>query len=176
MNAGVEDEDDGEAHEHRGAADALLAHSWPGNVRELKNVVERLVIMTDDKIITGASLGALVSQSPARGVSVGASGSLGTWGTSGTHGGSGPRSLGGLVDDFERALIASELEKTGWNVSQAAAKLGIDRANLHRKMRRYGISREGDANPSDPSDTSDTSDPMDPTDRAASADPRDPAE
>jgi two-component system nitrogen regulation response regulator NtrX len=129
----------------------LMGYDWPGNVRELKNVVERLVIMTDEKIITGASLGALVSQSPARGA----------------YGGSGARPLGDLVDDFERALIASELEKSGWNVSQAAAKLGIDRANLHRKMRRYGISREGDAAPVGPSDLPDAADPADSADPPA---------
>jgi transcriptional regulator of acetoin/glycerol metabolism len=46
------------------------------------------------------------------------------------------------VEGFEKSLILSELKRTGWNVSQAAARLGVDRANLHRKMRRYGIHRE----------------------------------
>ena len=115
----------------------LMAYDWPGNVRELKNVVERLVIMTDEKIITGASVAPLVSAAPARPGGEAAVSGAGS-------GPSGARSLGDMVDDFERALIATELEKTGWNVSQAAAKLGIDRANLHRKMRRYGICREGE--------------------------------
>jgi len=54
----------------------------------------------------------------------------------------GDKPLSGLVEDFEKSLIRSELERTGWNVSQAASRLGIDRANLHRKMRRYEIHRE----------------------------------
>jgi two-component system nitrogen regulation response regulator NtrX len=102
----------------------LVGYDWPGNVRELKNVVERLVIMTDEKTISGASIRPLVNKARAAASS-------------------GTRSLGEMVDDFERALIAGELEKAGWNVSQAAARMGIDRANLHRKMRRYGISRAG---------------------------------
>jgi DNA-binding NtrC family response regulator len=56
----------------------------------------------------------------------------------------GDKSLSELTEDFERSLILSELDKTGWNVSKAASRLGIDRANLHRKMRRYGIHRDGD--------------------------------
>ena len=112
------------------AVATLIGYDWPGNVRELKNVVERLVIMTDESAITAAAIRPLVSQARAA-ASAGA------------------RSLSEMVDDFERALIASELEKAAWNVSQAAARMGIDRANLHRKMRRYGICREGDVPPAE---------------------------
>jgi transcriptional regulator of acetoin/glycerol metabolism len=56
----------------------------------------------------------------------------------------GDKPMSDLVEDYERSLIISELKRTGWNVSKAAGRLGIDRANLHRKMRRYGIQREGD--------------------------------
>jgi transcriptional regulator of acetoin/glycerol metabolism len=40
------------------------------------------------------------------------------------------------IDSIRRALDAAD-----WNVTQAAAGLGIDRTNLHRKMRKYGIAR-----------------------------------
>jgi two-component system nitrogen regulation response regulator NtrX len=105
------------------ATASLMAYDWPGNVRELKNVVERLVIMTDEKTVTDAGLSPMardVAPDP------------------------GNRTLNQLVEDFEKALILGELKKTGWNISQAATKLGMDRANLHRKMRRYGIIREGE--------------------------------
>jgi two-component system nitrogen regulation response regulator NtrX len=104
---------------------ALVAHDWPGNVRELKNVVERLVIMTDERVLTDVGLATLK-----RTASRGAPASTAS------------RTLGELVEDYEQALIVGELTKSGWNISQAAGKLGMDRANLHRKMRRYGISRE----------------------------------
>jgi two-component system nitrogen regulation response regulator NtrX len=101
---------------------ALMAYDWPGNVRELKNVVERLVIMTDDATIADAGLSPGARGAPTK---------------------PGDKTLNLLVEDYEKALIQTELTKSGWNISQAAAKLGMNRANLHRKMRRYGIVREG---------------------------------
>ena len=47
-----------------------------------------------------------------------------------------------LLEAAEREILQAELGRADWNVSQAARNLGIDRANLHRKMRRLGISRE----------------------------------
>jgi two-component system nitrogen regulation response regulator NtrX len=106
-----------------GAIKMLLSYEWPGNVRELKNLVERLVIMTEGDEIDEADIKPLVS---------------------GAKISTGEKPLSELTEDFERSLILSELNKTGWNVSKAAERLGIDRANLHRKMRRYGIVREDD--------------------------------
>ena len=108
---------------------SLVAYDWPGNVRELKNVVERLVIMTDEEVVTEACLSAIGQDVPTP---------------------SSAKTLSEMVDNYEQAMIASELKKSGWNVSQAAAKLGMDRANLHRKMRRYGIEREGGAKDTGP--------------------------
>jgi two-component system nitrogen regulation response regulator NtrX len=104
-----------------GALKVLMSYHWPGNVRELKNLVERLVIMTDEDVIKEGDITPLLSEAK---VVIG------------------DKPLSGLVEDFEKSLIRSELDRTGWNVSQAAQRLGIDRANLHRKMRRYEIHRE----------------------------------
>jgi transcriptional regulator of acetoin/glycerol metabolism len=46
-----------------------------------------------------------------------------------------------LLDAAEKEILETELGRADWNVSQAARNLGIDRANLHRKMRRLGIER-----------------------------------
>jgi two-component system nitrogen regulation response regulator NtrX len=113
----------------QGAIKVLMSYDWPGNVRELKNLVERVVIMTDDDTVKENHIRPLLTDvrvSP------------------------GEKPLGDLVEEYERALIISELKRTGWNVSQAAARLGIDRANLHRKMRRYSIRRETDQGVSGP--------------------------
>jgi two-component system nitrogen regulation response regulator NtrX len=104
-----------------GAVKVMMSYHWPGNVRELKNLVERLVIMTDESAIKETHVTPLLSG--ARVVSA-------------------DKPMSDLVEGFEKSLILSELKRTGWNVSQAAARLGVDRANLHRKMRRYGIHRE----------------------------------
>jgi two-component system nitrogen regulation response regulator NtrX len=106
-----------------GAIKVLMAYDWPGNVRELKNLVERLVIMTDEAAIKETHVRPLLGEAKIT---------------------AGDKPLGDLVEDYERSIIISELKRTGWNVSKAAGRLGIDRANLHRKMRRYGIQREAD--------------------------------
>ena len=49
--------------------------------------------------------------------------------------------LRGELERREADSIRRALEGADWNVTQAAAGLGIDRTNLHRKMRKYGISR-----------------------------------
>jgi len=108
------------------AISALVAYEWPGNVRELKNVVERLVIMSDEEVIRDVGLAQLARDAGSP---------------------SGKQPLSDLVDVYERSLILAELKRAGWNVSQAAARLGMDRANLHRKMRRHGITRENEPPP-----------------------------
>jgi two-component system nitrogen regulation response regulator NtrX len=104
-----------------GAIKVLMSHHWPGNVRELKNLVERLVIMTEEDVVKETHVRPLLGEARVK---------------------AGDKPLSDLVEDFERSLILSELKRTNWNVSQAAGRLGIDRANLHRKLRRYGIRRE----------------------------------
>jgi transcriptional regulator of acetoin/glycerol metabolism len=49
--------------------------------------------------------------------------------------------LRGEIERREAETIRKSLEGANWNVTQAAAGLGIDRTNLHRKMRKYGIAR-----------------------------------
>jgi two-component system nitrogen regulation response regulator NtrX len=112
-----------EKHFTEGAVKVLMSYDWPGNVRELKNLVERLVIMAEGEVISEDDIKPLVSEARIA---------------------TGDKPLSELTEEFERSLILSELKKTGWNVSKAASRLGIDRANLHRKMRRYGIQREGE--------------------------------
>ncbi len=104
-----------------GAVRVLMSYEWPGNVRELKNLVERLVIMAEADVIDEEDIIPLLGEARIA---------------------KGDKPLSELTEEFERSLILSELKKTGWNVSKAASRLGIDRANLHRKMRRYGIARE----------------------------------
>jgi two-component system nitrogen regulation response regulator NtrX len=106
-----------------GAIKVMMSYHWPGNVRELRNLVERLVIMTDQDTIKETDVTPLLGEAKVI---------------------SGDKPLSELVEDFEKSLILSELERTGWNVSQAAGRLGIDRANLHRKMRRYQIKRDAE--------------------------------
>ena len=45
-------------------------------------------------------------------------------------------------DHMEREYIRIKLDENGWNISRTATLLGIERTNLHKKMRALGISRE----------------------------------
>jgi transcriptional regulator with GAF, ATPase, and Fis domain len=102
-------------------AERLLAeYHWPGNVRELRNLMERVAILVESTEVAPSDLSAWMEAA------------------------SGPDESAGLRGEIERReseAIRRALESAGWNVTQAAAGLGIDRTNLHRKMRKYGISR-----------------------------------
>ena len=106
------------------AVDSLLRYAWPGNVRELENAVERAVILCNGDLITRRELPAAITEaaSPeeASSAAVGA--------------------LAGLpLDELERRAIGETLRCTGDNKSEAVRQLGITRATLHNKLRKYGM-------------------------------------
>ncbi len=102
------------------ARQVLEEYHWPGNVRELKNLMERAAILVPGDEVRAEDLAPWL-ESPA-----------------GREDGAGLR---GEIERREEDAIRRALENAGWNVTQAASGLGIDRTNLHRKMRKYGISR-----------------------------------
>jgi two-component system nitrogen regulation response regulator NtrX len=110
----------------KAAMELLESYRWPGNVRELRNFMERMVIMTDKEELND---GDLLTLEPALGP--GARRDDGTKGV-----------LKSRLEDEEERSVRETLRAAGWNVSEAARRLGIDRASLHRKMRRYGITRK----------------------------------
>ena len=110
--------------------DMLLHYDWPGNVRELQNAVERAVILCTGEYVTGPELPVNIAKLAAEAL---------------------PKStdisspLAGLpLEEVERRAIEETLRETGDNKSAAARKLGITRATLHKKLRKYG-SDKGDA-------------------------------
>jgi DNA-binding NtrC family response regulator len=110
------------------AMNALMLHPWPGNVRELRNVLERGAVVASGPVIELADLG-LSPQAPP-----------GRQGPGQVPGSSPTDSL----DEVERRHIAAVLAHTGFNVSQSARVLGVDRVTLYNKMRKYGLKRDGD--------------------------------
>ena len=110
---------------------ALVAHPWPGNVRELRNVLERGAVVARGPVIELADLGLELpgptrGDAPRPGVATAPDQSL---------------------DEVERRHIIAVLAHTGFNVSQSARVLGVDRVTLYSKMRRYGLKRDGDDEP-----------------------------
>jgi len=113
--------------------DALTRYNWPGNVRELQNVIERAVILSP-----GPALQIPPGDLPSSGSRMQEAGSSGPESSSET--------LGKVVTlaDAEREHILGVLSDTGWVLAGprgAAARLGVKRSSLQRKMKNLGIAR-----------------------------------
>jgi DNA-binding NtrC family response regulator len=143
------------------ALELLKGYSWPGNVRQLKNLMERIVIMSDSSLITREEVLArcpdlTVPRGGAmRGDETAASGPAlpGARGSSGEGPSGEPSSLAGAepakppdlrsaLANAEEAAIRKALRQTSWNVSEAARILEIDRVTLHKKMKKLGIEKK----------------------------------
>jgi two-component system nitrogen regulation response regulator NtrX len=106
-------------------ANARLQHyPWPGNVRELRNVIERLMIMVPGDTITAQDLAFLSHD----GIRVAASTPAAT-----------AHTLADAREQFERDYILQALAAQGGNISRTADVLGVERSNLYKKMKAFGI-------------------------------------
>jgi two-component system nitrogen regulation response regulator NtrX len=105
-----------------GALERLMAYRWPGNVRELANLCERLAILSPGRPLGVDDVALLLPSDPAHAVRD-------------------ERPLTDRLDDFEREVLQQALDAANGNVAEAARRLGTDRPNLYRRMRRLGIDR-----------------------------------
>jgi two-component system nitrogen regulation response regulator NtrX len=103
----------------------LQRYPWPGNVRELRNVIERLMIMVPGDSISAVDLSFLDHGALARPELAEATAARLT--------------LHEARDRFERDLILRTLGEQQGNMSRTAEVLGVERSNLYRKMRTFGI-------------------------------------
>ncbi len=104
---------------------ALSAHAWPGNVRELRNVMERIAILHDGQDVSAAEI-SIANRRHQTGQPVS----------------QGFASLKEARAAYEREYVECTLRAMDGNVTRAAAALGLERSNLHRKMRTLGIRSE----------------------------------
>lgn len=96
----------------------LMAYPWPGNVRELKNVIERMVILSDSEVISKEHIPDALQQ----------------------HGKLADKAgLASVTEQTERELIIRTLKQTNGNRSQTARMLGIPRSTLYYKMSQLGL-------------------------------------
>ncbi|HCC68984.1 MAG TPA: Fis family transcriptional regulator [Nitrospiraceae bacterium] len=100
--------------------DVLLSYDWPGNVRELKNTIERFVIMStphsqtiDIRYVPTIKEGRIDYCSY--------------------------KALKDARGAFEKDFILKRLEANNWNISKTAEDLYIERSNLHRKIKAFGL-------------------------------------
>jgi DNA-binding NtrC family response regulator len=106
------------------AMKSFLQYDWPGNVRELENCVARAVALGDHSTIDVADLPPAISELQAAEVESGESSSLSTT----------------ALADLERITILRVFEQAGGDKARAGRMLGISRATLYRKLKRYNIS------------------------------------
>jgi len=115
------------------ALEALKALPWTGNIRELRNMVERLIILSD-KTITDSDVKAFANPSAPS-----------------VAGGDGNGMAQTDFDQFnnfqeykdfaEREYIKFKLEKNNWNVSKTADDIDIQRSHLYSKIEKFGLKR-----------------------------------
>ncbi len=111
------------------AMGVLSARGWPGNVRELRNLVERVLIMTDADPIEARDLPPEVRVQPAEISSRGLE--LAT--------------LSDFKDFAEREFLVARLRENGWNISRTAEVIQTPRSNLYKKIEHHKISRDSDS-------------------------------
>ncbi|HXJ38591.1 MAG TPA: helix-turn-helix domain-containing protein, partial [Bryobacteraceae bacterium] len=100
--------------------EAFEEYSWPGNARELRNVIERMAILSHGDELNAAAIPLELK----------------------LQRDSGPRSsVQEARESAEREHVLRALEEAGWNVSSAARALGIERTNLHKRIRALGLAR-----------------------------------
>jgi len=110
-----------------GSLNLLTQYSWPGNVRELKNIIERLAIMTVDEIIEPNHLPTVIIKNQ--------NGNDDLYSSIANQ----DDTFRQARDQFEKAFITQKLQENNWNVSKTAEQIEIERSNLHRKIKAYGI-------------------------------------
>ena len=100
--------------------EAFELYSWPGNARELRNVVERMAILSHGDVLNAGAIPLELKLQRE----------------------TGPRSsVQEARESAEREHVLRALEQSGWNVSSAARALGMERTNLHKRIRALGLAR-----------------------------------
>lgn len=103
------------------ACQRLLAHRWPGNVRELRNLMERLAYLSASDRIEAAELDAILAPRSAAPAHLAG------------------KTLSEATEAFQADYIRQAIQQAGGNMGEAAARLGLHRSNLYRKMRQLGM-------------------------------------
>ncbi len=103
----------------------LYSHNWDGNIRELRNLVERLIILSDGK---QKNIAKIIDES----IHINKNNEI-----SGIVNFDSP--LKNAREQFEREYLMHQLKKNGSNVSKTAENIGMERSALHRKLTSLGI-------------------------------------
>lgn len=117
-----------------GALEALKAQPWTGNIRELRNMVERLIILSD-KTITEDDVRSFANPAAPATITPGAAPAAPQTDFNQF------KNFQEYKDHAEREYIKFKLEKNNWNVSKTADDIDIQRSHLYSKIEKYGLKR-----------------------------------
>jgi two-component system nitrogen regulation response regulator NtrX len=109
-----------------GSLQLLRTYSWPGNIRELKNFIERINIMTEEKVISADSVRRFLT-------------SRTDWEKDELLKGFESMKLNEAKDEFEREFLVKKLEENEQNITRTSRALGITPSHLHNKIKKHGI-------------------------------------
>jgi DNA-binding NtrC family response regulator len=101
------------------ATRALQSYPWPGNIRELRNVLERAVLLCEDRQVMEKDL-----HFERAALAENAIGEADT-----------------TLEEMERQHIQNVLVNEGWQVDAAARRLNVPRSSLYQKIKRFGLTR-----------------------------------
>ncbi|MFQ5674902.1 MAG: sigma-54-dependent transcriptional regulator [bacterium] len=103
------------------ALELLMAYHWPGNVRELENAIERAIVLADPPEIAAKDLPNSIRSLGEKRIYE-SDNKLSTW-----------------IEKLEEEALRQALLECEGNISQTAKKLGIGRATIYRKAKKYGL-------------------------------------
>ena len=106
----------------------LQRYSWPGNIRELRNVVERLVLLTEGEKVTAEDVQLVLPGGNSSGV-----GSVGAPLAEGTA------TLAARTESFEKEVLLAEIRRHNFHMTNVARALGLERSHLYKKCQQLGI-------------------------------------
>ena len=109
----------------------LIANDWPGNVRELENVIHRAVIVCEGRMLKPEHI--IIPLNREEEIEI-------------------PKTLDELklkkkdlrtrsIEDIEKSFLIAALKRNDWNITKAAAEVGMQRTNFHGLLKKYNISK-----------------------------------
>jgi len=106
---------------------ALQRYSWPGNVRELRNVVERLVLLSENENVSEEDVQLVLpaAGSPEGNTDAGLAAATGT--------------LAARTESFEKEVLLAEIRRHNFHMTNVARALGLERSHLYKKCQQLGI-------------------------------------